>query len=98
MAAGGSVDNRSIAGEAAATVSVGRAAQADYLFFFFSCLAAFFSFIVLAGFFFSLFFESRPLLMLLSVRWTIATRDAQASLSRSDGCLAESAANGSTNL
>jgi hypothetical protein len=30
-------------------------------------LAAFFSFMVLAGFFFSLFFESRPLLMLLSV-------------------------------
>jgi hypothetical protein len=42
-------------------------AEADYLFFFFSCLAAFFSFMVLAGFFFSLFFESRPLLMLHSV-------------------------------
>jgi hypothetical protein len=61
-------DGREWPGTAAA-VYVGRAVRADYLFFFFSCLAAFFSFIVLAGFFFSLFFESRPLLMLLSVRW-----------------------------
>jgi hypothetical protein len=38
-----------------------------YFEFFFSCLAAFFSFIVLAGFFLSLFFESMPLLMMLSV-------------------------------
>jgi hypothetical protein len=37
-----------------------------YLAFFFSCLAAFFSFMVFSGFFFSLFFESMPLLMLLS--------------------------------
>jgi hypothetical protein len=39
------------------------------LFFFFSCLAAFFSFMVLAGFFLSLFFESKPLLMSLSAVW-----------------------------
>jgi hypothetical protein len=41
--------------------------SSDYLvFFFFSCLASFFSFIVFSGFFLSLFFESKPLLMLLS--------------------------------
>ena len=40
-----------------------------YLDFFFSCLAVFFSFIVFAGFFLSLFFESRPLLMLVSLVW-----------------------------
>ena len=38
-------------------------ASQDYLSFFFSCLAVRFSFIVFAGFFFSLFFESMPLLM-----------------------------------
>ena len=38
--------------------------------FFFSCLAARFSFKVLVGFFFSSFFESMPLLMLLSAMWT----------------------------
>jgi hypothetical protein len=53
-----------------------------YLLFFFSCLAARFSFMVLAGFFFSLFFESMPLLMLFSsvrsVGWIHGTRQVYA--------------------
>jgi len=53
-----------------------RAKVLAYLFFFFSCLAARFSFIVLAGFFFSFFFESMPLLMLFSNVGRFATLDA----------------------
>jgi hypothetical protein len=41
----------------------------NYWLFFFSCLAALFSFMVLAGFFFSVFFESMPLLMSCSAMW-----------------------------
>jgi len=37
--------------------------RAYLAFFFFSSLAAFFSFMVFSGFFLSLFFESRPLLI-----------------------------------
>src|SRR6185437_4515054 len=59
-----------------------RGGLPPYLLFFFSCLAARFSFIVLAGFFFSLFFESMPLLMLFSsvrsVGWTCGARQVYA--------------------
>ena len=44
----------------------GNGVEPDYLFFFFSFLAAFFSFIVFSGFFFSFFFESMPLDMMHS--------------------------------
>lgn len=43
----------------------GAEVPAYFAFRFFSCLAAFFSFIVFAGFFLSDFFESIPLLMSL---------------------------------
>lgn len=48
----------------------GAEVPAYFAFRFFSCLAAFFSFIVLAGFFFSDFFESIPLLMSLPRSWS----------------------------
>jgi hypothetical protein len=53
-----------------------RFEQKAYFDFFFSCFAAFFSFIVFSGFFLSLFFESRPLLMLLSVIGSVVECDA----------------------
>jgi hypothetical protein len=52
-------------------IPAGLPKKPDYWFFFFSCLAARFSFIVLAGFFFSVFFESMPLLMSCSAMWKV---------------------------
>jgi len=51
-----------------------RANRRGYWLFFFSCLAARFSFRVLLGFFFSFFFESIPLLMSFSAMWMLVIR------------------------
>lgn len=55
---------------AGARMYFGAEVPAYFVFRFFSCFAAFFSFIVLAGFFFSDFFESIPLLISLPRSWS----------------------------